>query len=911
MADGINIRIGLEGDAEIKKKLDNINDHGKKFGQDISKSLNQAVGTNPALGKAFGAEEGVERGRVAAERLREVIHTLHPILDSAGLGLGNLGAFARVAGAGMGFLGAAIVGSVLVGLAKIGDEADKAKRRLDLLTSAGKGGGPSQAEHLNEAAKQLGVLPSDIAPAAETLFKYRQNITAQDRNVIHPPGFVAGPNQEAASQVQIFRPGQSSPGGAPTGETIITALKAAVEAGRIDRSTPKEASAAFNDFFEASSKGKGLVTVQALDQLQKASPSIANAVAQGASGTGVGGTGQTFADFAAFRKFIAQGGQQTGGAALAGLARVEPQIRDQAAKVPVNLTEALGRVEAKSHGLAEELGNATIRAAKFLNQTPAEAYKSSGLEAAANAPGAVSQQQKPFVQETNRGSAISTALKPEEVPNPVLAAPVVAAPAAPAPTTTVIPAAAAQTPVITPALPSEPVATGDPQYDEAVRRGRLAKKTGTPDETPLFTPLAHPKTPSIGPRSEAAVGPLSEAAGVAHPPQQVADLSSVLQSVVSGLADIARNKDTNIANPAAIGVRGDLAPPNAGVPPSAAPPGGASQEVASLAPAANTAQAALSSLTQAVAADVQRLDANQTPAASQPPIAHAAEGGSIVRMADGGEARLNVSPGGHLSGPGTGKSDSIKADVANGEFVVNAEDTARNLPLLHDVNSGKVRDGQYVGGGRVSSPSDGKHFAAGGQINAPDHLSQGPHQITYDPVTGGAYIDGALHLPGDPLLNDPIVKQEIEASIAGANQKQTPEKHKSQFIGDYGESALFADGGLVGHFAEGGVVGSPPIARLQHVISRFASGGKVSIPHFDLGLPDLQSPAIDASSALNASSSNGNAAAAGHHTVDLRTDHGDFRMMSPEETVGKLNRAAQAAKRYSTGQKPSWYGGGG
>jgi hypothetical protein len=84
MADKISIRIGLEGDADIKKKLDGIRDSGQKFGQDISKSINQAVGTNPALGKAFGAEEGFERGRVAAERLREAVHTLHPILESAG-----------------------------------------------------------------------------------------------------------------------------------------------------------------------------------------------------------------------------------------------------------------------------------------------------------------------------------------------------------------------------------------------------------------------------------------------------------------------------------------------------------------------------------------------------------------------------------------------------------------------------------------------------------------------------------------------------------------------------------------------------------------------------------------------------------------------------------------------------------
>jgi tape measure domain-containing protein len=44
--------------------------------------------------------------------------------------------------------------------------------------------------------------------------------------------------------------------------------------------------------------------------------------------------------------------------------------------------------------------------------------------------------------------------------------------------------------------------------------------------------------------------------------------------------------------------------------------------------------------------------------------------------------------GGRLSGPGTGRSDSILARVSNGEFVVNAKATAQNLPLLQSINSG-------------------------------------------------------------------------------------------------------------------------------------------------------------------------------------------------------------------------------
>jgi hypothetical protein len=47
-----------------------------------------------------------------------------------------------------------------------------------------------------------------------------------------------------------------------------------------------------------------------------------------------------------------------------------------------------------------------------------------------------------------------------------------------------------------------------------------------------------------------------------------------------------------------------------------------------------------------------------------------------------------------------------------------------------------------------------------------------------------------------------------------------------------------------------------------------------------------------------------------HGTTDLRTDHGDHRVIAHEDTLRNLTRAAQSAKRFSTGTKPSWYGGG-
>jgi hypothetical protein len=56
----------------------------------------------------------------------------------------------------------------------------------------------------------------------------------------------------------------------------------------------------------------------------------------------------------------------------------------------------------------------------------------------------------------------------------------------------------------------------------------------------------------------------------------------------------------------------------------------------------------------------------------------------------GGGAPLKLmAGGGYVSGPGTSKSDSIPARLSNGEFVVNAAATKRNLGLLHAINSGR------------------------------------------------------------------------------------------------------------------------------------------------------------------------------------------------------------------------------
>ena len=72
--------------------------------------------------------------------------------------------------------------------------------------------------------------------------------------------------------------------------------------------------------------------------------------------------------------------------------------------------------------------------------------------------------------------------------------------------------------------------------------------------------------------------------------------------------------------------------------------------------------------------------------------------GGIFGMANGGA--VHMATGGPVSGPGTGRSDSVPAWLSNGEFVVNAAATARHRALLERINSGQgpaFADGGLVG----------------------------------------------------------------------------------------------------------------------------------------------------------------------------------------------------------------------
>lgn len=78
---------------------------------------------------------------------------------------------------------------------------------------------------------------------------------------------------------------------------------------------------------------------------------------------------------------------------------------------------------------------------------------------------------------------------------------------------------------------------------------------------------------------------------------------------------------------------------------------------------------------------------------------------------------VRAATGGHISGPGTGRSDSIPAMLSNGEYVINARATKQNRALLDAINSGKLpafADGGLVG--RVPSVMPGMGRGAGSPV---------------------------------------------------------------------------------------------------------------------------------------------------------------------------------------------------
>jgi hypothetical protein len=76
--------------------------------------------------------------------------------------------------------------------------------------------------------------------------------------------------------------------------------------------------------------------------------------------------------------------------------------------------------------------------------------------------------------------------------------------------------------------------------------------------------------------------------------------------------------------------------------------------------------------------------------------------------------------GGRVFGPGDGSKDTFLTPTANGEYIVNARATARNLHLLEAINSGAQLTAGYAAGGMIGS--DSRRMAGRGLGGGPSTL---------------------------------------------------------------------------------------------------------------------------------------------------------------------------------------------
>jgi tape measure domain-containing protein len=79
--------------------------------------------------------------------------------------------------------------------------------------------------------------------------------------------------------------------------------------------------------------------------------------------------------------------------------------------------------------------------------------------------------------------------------------------------------------------------------------------------------------------------------------------------------------------------------------------------------------------------------------------------------------------GGKLSGPGGPTDDKIPAMLSNGEFVINAKSAAKNMPLLHAINSGKDTRFLPTGGNANGEASTTVLPSLNGEVKVTTELS--------------------------------------------------------------------------------------------------------------------------------------------------------------------------------------------
>jgi hypothetical protein len=932
--DKILWKLSLEGAEDVSKKLKAAGDVGDEQAKRLKKSFAD-VGTGSS-GSNYGKFAQLAEGENAAHRFREAIHVLHPVLDSAGLGIGNLGAFARLAGAGLGGLAAAIAGSVIIGLAKLGDEAQKAKLHLGALGASG-----DTFDKLNERAKKLGISTSALLPGIEQYRAAVNKTDASNPSVSHPPGFVPGGTEEAASGVSIIGGGKETGGRVPL-STFLSAHGALVASGQSEKISGDEA-AKQADAFEKKLLDNRKLTSDAVSEL---SPSAANNLAHALGPF----FGTSLKDGAALTAQLDRPGAHlpSDNETLRALAKTEPQAvrQAEAAKGVVSGFEA---VAAASKRLAERLagdgaaiGKGLTAAAKVIDAIAAADYKKSdagsGLAASATPPlldilkalqGSKSANQTVKEDFDQLNDATPQSKSPREAPSSTTKVRTYGG--AGDFTESVVPkrdAAAAAPTSGQSEYDADGIWRGGPTFPKFNADGSVNPYGGQSNNRPINDGYTHPNFQA--PHNEA------ERQQQKHESATIGKKEAELQKIFNqnirdqnGGNNPSPDKVTYghttlghydprsqrfIANP-----RQPARDPNEvpGAPqpttfpayqrvltkeftdkygPSGNPPG---VENPFHGPPAQPAGDADSETPGSGSGAAPRKKIHIFPGADAANGPRSDVGDQFVdpdvAAATGGFISRDV--GGHVRGPGTSTSDSIPAMLSDGEFVVKADSV------------------KTIGVDRLNHANQNpEHFAGGGQAKQKkDPGLRGSYEVTYDPNTGGAYINGVLHLPGDPLLNDPIIKREVEESKAGAKDDSSQKaKHHSDFIDQGGVQfgGGFADGGPVGTaanilhdhlsrsfpalFSNGGIA-----ARLSEAASDYGAHITESMGSYSAHGADLQSMKIESGKGRDL------------HPVTINMPDGRSidGLRAPPDVVETLRSAAAMKNMVSTGKSPSWVGG--
>jgi hypothetical protein len=260
--------ITLEGVEAVKAKLAELNTAGEN-----SLNIFRNLGSAGAGGDGFktlidnAKSAGIELDNTGrhANVLREAIHALHPILQIAGARMGELGSFARLAGASLPALATAAGGALVIALASLEDAAKRTQGRLQDLFGGSGTAGAQAFKALETAAKSLGTTVENVAPGFESLK------TAVDRFVQSTQGF----------KFVALRPEDLPTGSAQSIKTLTDAYEnflKVLRAGRLDQAT---AGTTAKTFFDALKEG-GKLTADILKQLPSGSITLlADALGKG------------------------------------------------------------------------------------------------------------------------------------------------------------------------------------------------------------------------------------------------------------------------------------------------------------------------------------------------------------------------------------------------------------------------------------------------------------------------------------------------------------------------------------------------------------------------------------------------------------------------------------------------------